>query len=102
MDLKSYANTEPYAKYRDEEILSEKKKVETDKKNDEADVKRAINHFSKMSQDQLMVELGKHIGSQKDKGNAGQMKETIGRILPMLNAEQKQRMSAILKQFDLE
>jgi len=86
MDLKSFSNTEPYAPYRDEGILKE------------SDVKDAINEYSKMSNDQLMMELAKQIGMQKEKGQANSMLETIERIKPFLNEEQRSKMENILKQ----
>ena len=98
MDLKSFSNTEPYAGYRDEEILKEQQQQKENKPIDEAGVKDAINHYSTMSTDQLMVELAKQVGSQKAKGNTNSMLETIEKIKPLLNADQKDKLENVLKQ----
>ena len=102
MDLKSFSNTEPYSAYRDPEILKEKPKEETkEKPMTEKDVKDAIGTFSKMSNDQLMVEFAKQIASQKQKGNTSNMLQTIERIKPMLNADQQKKLGKILEQVDM-
>jgi len=98
MDLKSFSNTEPYAAYRDESILKEK--PEPKDKVSEQGVKDAINHYSKMSNDQLMIELAKQISSQKSKGNSSSMMQTVERIKPLLNDEQRKKLDTILKQVD--
>jgi len=103
MDLKSYSS-DPYAPYRDESILHEQgKKKDSDggKPASEGDIREAIGHYSKMSNDQLMVELAKQIGMQKDKGNESNVKETIERIKPMLNAEQRKKMEQIIASLGL-
>ena len=68
---------------------------------DEAGVKSAINHYSKMSNDQLMGELFKQVASQKAKGQTSNMHATVERIKPLLNAEQKKKLESILKQVEL-
>jgi len=97
-DLKTYSFNDPYDGYRDKDILKEKsdEKIVT-----ESDVKDAIAHFSKMDNNQLMMELAKQIGMQKEKGNQTHIKETIERIKPFLNEEQKQRLEEIIKRFDI-
>jgi len=96
MDLKSYSNNDPYAQYRDESILHETgNPKKEDKSMDEGDVRDVIGHFSKMSNDQLMVELAKQIAIQKDKGNESNIKDTIEMIKPMLNDEQRGRLEQI-------
>jgi len=99
MDLKSYS-ADPYAPYRDESILHEPEN-KGDKPANEGDIRDAIGHFSKMSNDQLMVELAKQISIQKGKGNESNVKETIERIKPMLNAEQRKKLEQILMSLGL-
>jgi len=94
MDLKSFSENDPYKKFRDPDILLEKN--EAPKAASEDDVKKAINHFSKMDNSQLMLELAKQISMQKEKGNHKQMAETIERIKPFLNEEQKKKLDVIL------
>jgi len=94
MDLKSFSENDPYKKYRDPDVLLEKE--EKPKVATEDDVKKAVNHFSKMDNSQLMLELAKQVAIQKDKGNHEQMSETIERIKPFLNAEQKKRLDVII------
>jgi len=101
MDLKSFSNTDDYAGYRDESILAEKEVQEDAKKVDEQGVKDAIGRYSKLSNDELMVELMKQVAMQKDKGNSSSMKQTIERIKPFLNNEQRQRLEILVKQMGI-
>ncbi|MCL2846417.1 MAG: hypothetical protein FWE38_01880 [Firmicutes bacterium] len=99
MDLKSFSATEsekadPYHGWRDPNVLNTKNEKQSAT---EADVKKAIGEYSKLSNDQLMIELAKQIGLQKEKGNHAQMKETIERIKPFLDATQKKRLSDIIE-----
>lgn len=63
---------------------------------DETDIRKAINHYSGMDNNALMAELIKQVGFQKEKGNSKHMLETIERIKPMLNNEQKKRLEDIV------
>ena len=66
----------------------------------EKDVKRAINHFSGMSNDQLMRELSKHISAKKRAGKEAEIYSVIERIRPFLNPEQKSRLDEIIRSFE--
>ena len=89
MDLKSYSN-QNISKTADETTAKNNSNM------NETDVKRAINHFSKMNNDQLMRELTKHLSKQRAAGREGQIQETIARIRPLLSPEQQQRMDEVL------
>ena len=105
MDLRSFSNEDDaYASHRIKEPqaydTSSTPKEET-KPLDEADVRNAIGHFSKMSNDQLMSELVKHVGMQKAGGKSVHMKDTVEKIKPFLNVEQKKRLEQIVGQLDI-
>jgi len=102
MDLKSFSNTDDYAGYRDESILAEKETPrEEPKKMDEQGVRDAIGRYAKLNNDELMIELMKQVSMQKDKGNSDSMKQTIERIKPFLNNEQKERLELLIKQMGI-
>lgn len=84
MDLKSYAGT---AKQQDKpkDNMSEN------------DVRRAINHFSKMPNDQLMRELQKHLAAKKAQGRENEISSVLERIKPLLNDEQRRRLAEIME-----
>ena len=67
----------------------------------ESDVRTAIGKFSQMSNDDLMVELVKQIAIQKNKGNTDNVKSTITKIKPLLNAEQQARLADIVTKLDI-
>ncbi|MCL2755894.1 MAG: hypothetical protein FWE45_02465 [Firmicutes bacterium] len=100
MDLKSFSHGDPYAPYRDEAILKEENQADNTNMN-EQDIRQAIGKFSSMSNDQLMMELAKQIGMQKDKGNANSIRETIEKIKPLLNAEQQKKLQHIIGTLDI-
>jgi len=87
MDLRSFSNNE-YIGPQPEGVT-------------EAEVKEKIGHYSKMSNDQLMIELAKQIAIQRGEGKTENMKQTIEQIKPFLNAEQKTRMEEILSKMGL-
>jgi len=98
MDLKSFSNTEPYSEYRDPSVLKEKAE---EKKVDKESVKKTIEHFSKMPQDELMTEFVKQVALQKQRGNIENMLQTVERIRPLLNEEQQKKLNSILEQVEL-
>jgi hypothetical protein len=63
----------------------------------EKDLRSVIEGYSKLSNEQLMTELAKHMVSQKQKDGGANMVKTIERIKPFLNAEQRQRLDEVLK-----
>jgi hypothetical protein len=63
----------------------------------EKELKDVINSYSKLSSDQLMSELIKHMAVQNSKDGGTNMRQTIERIKPLLNAEQRKRLEEILK-----
>lgn len=65
----------------------------------EADVRRAINHFGGMSNDQLMRELSKHITAKKRAGKEAEIQNILERIKPMLNDVQRKRLDEIMRSF---
>ena len=82
MDLKSFA---------------EKNTEGTNTSNlNEKDVRRAINHFSGMSNDQLMRELSKHITAKKRAGKEAEIHGIIERIKPFLSEEQRKRLAEVM------
>ena len=97
MDLKSFSD--PYHGYRDEGILKEKQEHS---EITEDGVKEKISQFSKLDQTQLMAELAKQIGLQRDQGKMDTVLSTIERIKPFLNADQKQKLEAISSQLDIK
>jgi len=86
MDLRSYS----------QQSQDEQKK---EPNMDEKDVRRAINHFSKMSNDQLMRELTKHLTAKKAQGREHEIVSVIERIKPLLNDEQRKRLAEIMGKF---
>ena len=93
MDLKSYSQT-----YGTKE-QSQPKPESTESGLNEKDIRRAINHFSKMPNDQLMRELGKHISAKKRQGREAEIYSTLERVKPFLNPEQRKRMEEVVKSF---
>ena len=91
MDLKGYASST--------ESRQEKKQDQPKNNMNEADVRRAINHFSKMSNEQLTRELSRHLMAKKAKGQENEIIEVIERIKPLLNDEQKRRLSEIMEKY---
>lgn len=87
MDLKSYSETTKQHDNPKEKGMNEN------------DVRRAINHFSKMSNDQLMRELQKHLVAKRAQGREHEIQSVIERIKPLLNDEQRRRLSEIMEQF---
>ena len=82
MDLKSYSSKE------------------SDQKNpapSHEDIMSAISKYSKLSNDELMLELAKHMNIQRGKGRNDEISSTIERIKPLLNNEQKKKLEEILK-----
>ena len=63
----------------------------------EKDIKEAIASYSKLSNDQLMAELVKHMSAQQAKDGGANMKKTIERLKPLLNAEQRKRLEEVLR-----
>ena len=89
MDLRNYASNTK---------TNQENKQEQPKDNmNEADVRRAINHFSKMSNDQLTRELSKHLTAKKAQGREHEIISVIERIKPFLNEEQKRRLTEIME-----
>ena len=62
----------------------------------EKDVRRAINYFGGMSNDQLMRELSKHIAAKKRAGKEAEIYSVLERIKPLLNDEQRKRLNEIM------
>ena len=91
MDLRSYSQTDS---------KPNEKKPEPPKNNmNEADVRRAINFFSKMSNEQLTRELSKHLSAKKAQGKENEIMAVLERIKPFLNDEQKKRLSEIMENY---
>ena len=104
MDLKSFSNNDPYREHRKKEPQpydTSTKKEEPQPTLDEGDVRKAIGHFSKMNDDQLMGELLKQVTAQKANGTTDNMKQTIERIKPFLSPEQRKRLESIIGQLNL-
>jgi len=66
----------------------------------EAQIKAAINAYSKLSTEDLMTELVKYMAIQKQKDGGTQMQQTIQRILPLLSPEQRKKLEEILANVD--
>ena len=62
----------------------------------EKDIKKVIDGYSKLSNEELMVEFAKHFAAQKSKDGGASMQKTIERIKPFLNDQQKKRLEEIL------
>ena len=91
MDLRSYS---------EKDSKPNEKKTESPKNNmNEADVRRAINFFSKMSNEQLTRELSKHLSAKKAQGKENEIIAVLERIKPFLNDEQKKRLSEIMENY---
>ena len=85
MDFKSYSG---------------EKKQETPKNNmNEADIRRAINYFSKMNNDQLTRELSRHLAAKKAQGREHEITAILERIKPFLNDEQRKRLAEIMENY---
>ena len=87
MDLRSYSQSQ------------QQEKQENTSNMNENDVRRAINHFGKMSNDQLMRELTKHLTAKKAQGREHEILAVIDRIKPLLNHEQRKRLDEIMGNF---
>jgi len=59
-------------------------------------IRAIIENYSKMSNEDLMVELAKHMSRQREADGGANMAKTIERIKPLLNAEQKKRLEEVL------
>ena len=90
MDLKSYSTTEAHKKTPEGEHNGPR----------EEDVRRAIKHFSGMSNDQLMRELSWHLARQRANGKSEEVKRTIERIRPLLSVDQRKRLEEILEKVE--
>lgn len=64
----------------------------------EKEIKDAIGTYSKLSTEELMAEFIKQMAVQKSKDGGENVKQTIDRIKPLLNAEQRKRLEEVLKQ----
>ena len=62
----------------------------------EKELKDAISQYSKLSTDQLMTELVKHMAAQHAKDGGASMNQNLERMKPLLNAEQRKRLEEIL------
>ena len=89
MDLRNFANTN----IPKEEATQEK----TVGGLSERDVRRAINYFSGMNNDQLMRELSKHLNRKRAEGKEHEVHAMVKQIMPMLSEEQRARMEDIMK-----
>ena len=65
-------------------------------------IKAAIEHYNKMSDEQLMAEFVKHFASQKQKDGGAGMRKTVERIKPFLNEQQWSRIQEILKNVEAD
>lgn len=65
----------------------------------EEDVKKKVNEYSKLSENELMRELYNEIGKQKAGGNfdVEKLKSQFENIKPMLNSKQNDNLERILK-----
>jgi len=62
----------------------------------EQQIKAAINTYSKLSTEDLMTELAKHMAAQKQKDGGASMKQTIERLKPLLTPEQRKKLEDVL------
>ena len=92
MDLRSFSQQDNKKAFPENERTAPEEQNAT-----ESDVHEAISHYSKMSNEQLMMELAKQVGLQKQKGNGSNIAATIEQIKPFLNEEQKTRLAQIIK-----
>ena len=76
-------------------------KSDTHEPSTEKEVRDAVSHYAKMSNDQLMGELVKHMAQKREKGDMQSVRETIEKIKPFLNSEQKQRLEVIVAQLGI-
>lgn len=65
----------------------------------EEDVKKKINHYSKLNEGDLMKELHKEVAKQKAEGkfDVNKISSQVENIMPMLNEKQKSNLERILK-----
>ena len=63
----------------------------------ENEIKDAINQYSQLSTEQLMAELVKQMAAQRSKDGGVSMNQTIERLKPLLNDEQRKRLEEILQ-----
>ena len=64
---------------------------------DQTEITDGIAQYSKLSTDQLMAELVKQMAAQRAKDGGQSMNQTLERIKPLLNADQRTRLEEILK-----
>jgi len=93
MDFKNYSQTHTSTP------KAEETKPEQTAGLNEKDVRRAINHFSKMDNNTLMRELTKHLSAKRAQGREHEIFEVIERIKPFLSPEQRTRMTQILENY---
>jgi len=63
----------------------------------EKQIKEVVETYSKLSNDELMMEFAKHYAAQSQKDGGASMRKTIERIKPFLTPEQQKRMEEILR-----
>jgi len=63
----------------------------------EKQIKDTIANYSKLSNEQLMAELVKHMSAQQAKDGGANMAKTIERLKPLLNPDQRKRLEEILQ-----
>jgi hypothetical protein len=91
-----YKNTEPYAKYRNPNILHDKQNALNDEQKKE--MSSTVNFLSKLNDEQLLKELQKQVNIKRNNGTANDIHKTIATIKPFLNDAQQQRLNNILEQ----
>ena len=101
MDLRSFSEaTHNKSTSHSNEQHSNSQEHKNDGGMSEKDVRRAINFFSKMSDDQLMRELGKHLAKKKQQGKQSEVLSMVETIKPFLNDEQRKRLTQIMESFN--
>ena len=60
-------------------------------------IKEAVNHFGKMSDGDLVAQLGKLMAAERAKDGGANIARVIGQIKPLLNAEQRKRLDDVLE-----
>jgi transcription termination factor NusB len=82
-----------YDDYRNPDVLHVAKKT---------GIKDTVDELSKLTDTQLVDELAKQVALKKQNGTLGDIEKLIKTIRPFLNAEQKGRLTNVIKNIQRE
>ncbi|MCL2228531.1 MAG: hypothetical protein FWC00_01735 [Firmicutes bacterium] len=63
----------------------------------QSDLKKIIEQYNKLSDEELIFEFAKYAAEQEQKDGGESMRKTIARLKPFLNKEQREKLDAVLQ-----